>query len=147
MTLKPEVEVAQELLTTHEFIKRVTSCGHEANVERLHSVLTQRPNLTTFQRAKQLALHTEGCLADLVEEDSAPIRRSKQASTPTAGSRECAFGVTEKLRGRESFIQGAEIYDPKWGLGSIRLGVQELSEVGFPGSCLPFEQHWETGPR
>ena len=98
----------------------------------------QRAHAALLNGAQQLALHQQGQVADLVQEQRAALRGLEEAGPVVVGAGEGTLAVTEELGLQQGLRNGATVHRYE-GAGSARRGLvdgtchQFLARAGLPG--------------
>ena len=93
--------------------QRAVGCGHDSDVHRQRVAATDGDHRVRFENAKELRLHVQGQLRDLVQEEGPLVRELDVAGSVAVCAGERTAYVTEQLaleevRGQRRAIDGAE---------------------------------------
>jgi hypothetical protein len=103
---------------------------------RGRAVRADRLDFSRFEEAEEERLHPEAHLADLVEEERAPVGELELARLVAIRAGEASFDVSEQLRLEERFGQPGAVHGHEWpvvagGVHVDRPGDQILADAAF----------------
>src|SRR4030095_5211499 len=115
--VEPEKKVLAKPALFHGVFEVAVRGNDDAHVNLDLVVATDGPQRAVLQRAKQLRLQPQGQVADLIEEERAPLAALKKAFPlgPRVGER--ATRVAEELAFEESFGHGGAVHRDEGSLG------------------------------
>src|SRR5262249_29467751 len=103
------VEVLTKSIVSHQLFQIFIGSSYYANVDRRFLGTAHRPQISLLQDAEQLYLHGNAHLADLIQEDGAPVGHLKQPALVLIGAGESAFHIAEQFTLEKRFRKGAAI--------------------------------------
>jgi hypothetical protein len=102
---------------------------------------SHRPDLPVLQEPEQLDLEARRQVADLVQQERAPVGELDETALPAGvGSRECALRVAEELRLEEAVRDRPTVHLDEGPSGPARALVDQTGKEPFAGSRLPQQE-------
>src|SRR6185312_3729499 len=139
------VEILAELALLHFLAQILLGRGDDADVDIDGAIAADATDLALLEHAQELGLQIERELAELVEEDGAPVRRF-EGDLPRGGrAGERALLVAEQLRLDERARDRAAVDDDERLVLAARQIVDRARDEIFSGAGFALDQHRRFG--
>ena len=113
----------------------------DPHIDGVRLVLTDPPNLATFERPEQTGLKRLGKFADLVEKERAAVGHLEQAGPMLVGSGESSLPVAEELALHKVFRQRTAVHRHQRPIGSRAGLVDGAGHEFLAGARLATDEH------
>src|SRR5437016_7795896 len=134
------VQVVAERALPHHVGEIAVGGGDDPDVDADRVGGADALDLAVLEHAQQLHLHAERQLADLVEEDGAPVRRLEEALAVAVGAGEGAAQVPEELALEERGGERGAVADDEGAVAKRREAVQRAGHQLLAGAALAGHQ-------
>ncbi len=145
--VEPEQEVVAKFARGDGRIEIAVGGGDQPHVGRAGARFADAFVALLFEKAEQLGLKLEGQLADLVEEQSAPLGRGDLALGIGDSSGERAAGMAEERAFEQFGAQARAAHRDKGPLGPAAPGVDRPRQHALARAALSPDQHDRVGRR
>ncbi len=139
------VEVLAELPLGDQFLDIPVGRGHEPDIERDQLLAADPADLSLLEHAEQVDLRLGGHLADLVEEERAPLRHLEPAGLLTKGAAESPLLVSEQLALDERFRHRADVDGDERAVASRAQAVDGPGDQLLARAALSLDEDHEVG--